>query len=155
MEGIVQGLQQKAERGIEYLRREYKERSERLAILTAVEKTITARDVPRAQSPMELLTPRELSQTTEERIPTAADRVTFPDPSDTLDDPVAEQAVQKLIKTSGRLFVKRNLTGSGVSAPYGKIDNTGRVELYSEVMTKTGAYAATKPTEFSKYMTRR
>ena len=31
---------------IEFLRREYKERSERLALMTAVERTIPARDVP-------------------------------------------------------------------------------------------------------------
>ena len=46
----------------ERLRREYKERSERLALTTAVERPIPARSVPRGQSPMELLTPRELSQ---------------------------------------------------------------------------------------------
>ena len=55
---------------IERLRPEYKERSERLALTTAVEKAIPARNVPRGQSPMELLTPRELSQTTEVRLPT-------------------------------------------------------------------------------------
>ena len=50
---------------IEHLRREYKELSEQLALTTAVERTIPARDVLRGQSPMELLTPRELSQSTE------------------------------------------------------------------------------------------
>ena len=49
---------------IESLRRENKERSEGLALRTAVEKVIPARNVPHGQSPMELLTPRELSQTT-------------------------------------------------------------------------------------------
>ena len=49
---------------IESLRRKYKERSERLALTTAVEKMIPARNVPRGQSPMELQTSRELSQTT-------------------------------------------------------------------------------------------
>ena len=47
---------------IERLRREYKERSERLALATAVEKAIPTRNTPRGQSPMELLTPREMSQ---------------------------------------------------------------------------------------------
>ena len=42
----------------ERLRREYKQRSERLALTTAVEKVIPTRNIPRGQSPMELLTPR-------------------------------------------------------------------------------------------------
>ena len=75
---------------------------------TAVEKVIPARNIPRGQSPMELLTPRELSQTTEVRTPTTTGRVTIPDPSDTLGDPVVEQRVRKLIKTAGRLFANRN-----------------------------------------------
>ena len=75
---------------IERLRQDYKERSERMALTTAVEKAIPARSIPRGQSPMELLTPREMSQTTETRLPTATDRVTIPDPSDTLGDPVVE-----------------------------------------------------------------
>ena len=106
------------------MRREYKERSEPLALTTAVEKTIPARDVPRGQSPMELLTPRELSQTTEVRVPTAVGRVTTPDPNDTLGDPVVEQTVRKLIETGGRLVANRSSPGSGMSAPYGTIDNT-------------------------------
>ena len=48
----------------ERLRRDYKGRSERAALATAVEKAIPARSIPREQSPMELLTPREMSQTT-------------------------------------------------------------------------------------------
>ena len=44
---------------IERLRRDYKERSERAALNTAVEKAIPARSIPRGQSPMEFLTPRE------------------------------------------------------------------------------------------------
>ena len=72
---------------IERLRQDYKERSERGALTTAVEKAITARIIPRGQSPMELLTPREMSQTTETRLPTATDRVTIPD---TLGDPVGD-----------------------------------------------------------------
>ena len=80
---------------IECLTRKYKERLERLALKTAVERTIPARDIPCGQSPMELLTPRELSQTTEVRVPTAVGRVTIPDPSVTIGDPVVEQTVQK------------------------------------------------------------
>ena len=47
---------------IERLRQEYKERSEQMALTTAVEKVIPARDIPHGQSPMELLTPREMTQ---------------------------------------------------------------------------------------------
>ena len=50
---------------IKRLRQDYKERSERLALTIALEKVIHARNVPRTQSPMKRLTPRELSQTTE------------------------------------------------------------------------------------------
>ena len=106
---------------IKRLRQEYKERSERLALTIAVERTIPARDVPRWQSQIELLTPRELNQTTEERIPTAAGRVTILDPSDILGNPVVEQTMLKLIETAGRLVAKRNVTGSGLTAPYGTI----------------------------------
>ena len=100
---------------IERLGREYKERSERLALTTAVEKVIPARNIPRGQSPIELLTPRELSQTTETRLPATTGRVTIPDPSDTLGDPVVEQKVQKLIETAGRFVASRIAPGSGVT----------------------------------------
>ena len=110
---------------IERLRQDYKERSEQVALTTAVEKVIPARSIPRGQSPMELLTPRELSQTTETRLPTATDRVTIPDPSDTLGDPVVEKTVRKLIETAGRLVANKNAPGSGVTAPYETIDDTG------------------------------
>ena len=119
---------------IERLRRDYKERSDRAALTTAVEKAIPARSIPRGQSPMELLTPREMSQTTETRLPTAIDRVTIPDPSDTLGDPVVEQTVRKLIETAGRLVANKNAPGSGVTAPYGTIDDTGRVRLSQTVI---------------------
>ena len=119
---------------IERLRQDYKERSERMALITAVEKVIPARSIPRGQSTMELLTPREMSQTTETRLPTATDRVTIPDPSDTLGDPVVEQTVRKLIETAGRLVANKNAPGSGVTAPYGTIDDTGRVRLFQTVI---------------------
>ena len=96
---------------IERLRREYKKRSERLALNTAVEKVIPTRNTPRGQSPMELMTPREMSQTTETRLPATTGRVTIPDPSDTLGDPVVEQTVRKLIETAGRLVANRNAPG--------------------------------------------
>ena len=72
---------------IERLRPEYKERSERLALTTAVERAIPIWNFPRGRSPMELFTPREMSQTTETRLPATTGRVTLPDASDTLDDP--------------------------------------------------------------------
>ena len=114
---------------IERLRRDYKERSERVALTTAVEKVIPARSIPRGQSLMELLTPREMIQTTETRPPTTTGRVTIPDTSDTLVDPVVEQTARKLIETAGRLFTHKNAPGSGVTAPYGTIDDKGRVRL--------------------------
>ena len=96
---------------------------------TAVERAIPATNAPRGQSPMDLLTPRELSQTTKVRPPTTAGRVTIPDPSDTL-----EQTVRKLIETAGRLVADRSAPGSGLTAPYGTIDDTGRVEFSQETM---------------------
>ena len=119
---------------IERLRQDYKERSEQMALTTAVEKVIPARNVPRGQSPMELLTPREMSQTTETRLPAETNRVTIPDPSDTLGDPVVEQTVRKLIETAGRLVANKNAPGSGVTAPYGTIDDTDRVQLSQTVI---------------------
>ena len=40
---------------IEPVRQDYKERSERMALTTAVEKVIPAKSIPRGHSPMELL----------------------------------------------------------------------------------------------------
>ena len=119
---------------IERLRQEYKERSEQMALITAVEKVIPARDIPRGQSPMELLTPREMSQTTDTQLPVETNRVTIPDPSDTLGDPVVEQTVRKLIETAGRLVANKNAPGSGMTAPYGTIDDTGKVRLSQTVI---------------------
>ena len=121
---------------IERLRRDYKERSERLVLTTAVEKAIPARNIPRGKSPMELLTPRELSKTTEVRPPTTAGRVTISDPSDNLGDPVVEQTVRKLIETTGRLVTKGSAPGSEMTATDGRNDDTGRVELTQETMKK-------------------
>ena len=136
---------------IERLRREYKERSERVALTTAVEKVIPARSVPRGQFPMELLTPREMSrQTTERRLPAATGRVTIPDPSDTLGDPVVEQTMRKLIETAGRLVANRNAPGSEVTAPYGTVDDMGRLQLSQDIMTKRGVSDATLPMGSSK-----
>ena len=135
---------------IECFRRENKQRSERLSLTAAVEKVIPTRDIPRGQSPMELLTPREMSQTTEARLPVATGRVTIPDPSDTLGDPVVEQTMRKLIETAGRLVANRNAPGSGVTAAYGTIDDTGRVQLSQDAMTKEGVSDKTLQTRSSR-----
>ena len=140
---------------IERLRRDYKERSERMALTTAVEKVIPAWSIPRGQSPMELLTPREMSQTTETRLSATTDRVTIPDPSDTLGDPVVVQTMMKLIETVGRLVANRNAPGSGVTAPYGTVDDMGRVQLSQDVMTKRGVSDTTLPMGSSKVQTGR
>ena len=134
----------------ERLRQKYKERSELLPLTTAVEKAIPARNVPRGQSPMELLTPRGLCQTTEVRPPITTGRVTMPDPSVTLGDPVVEQTVRKLIETTGRLVANKSAPGSGVNAPYGRIDDTGRVELSRETIKKTGIDSVTLPAKTSR-----
>ena len=135
---------------IERLRREYKQRSERLSLTAAVEKVIPAMVIPRGQSPIELLTPREMSQTTETRLPAATGRLTIPEPSDTLGDPVVEQTMRKLIETAGRLVANRHAPGSVVTAPYGTIDDTGRVQLSQHAMTKEGVIDATLQTRISK-----
>ena len=137
---------------IERLRQDYKER---IALATAVEKVILARSVPRGQSPMELLTPREMSQTMKTRLPTTTGRVTIPDPSDTLGEPVVEQTVRKLIETAGRLVTDKNAPGSEVTAPYGTIDDTGRVRLSQSVMTRQGVSDTTPPMGSSKVPERR
>ena len=115
-----------------------------------MERTIPATDAPRGQSPMQHLTPRKLSQTTEVQILKAAGRVTIPDLSDTPGDPVVERTLQKLVETAGRLVTNKSVPGSGVTAPYGTIDDTGRVEFSTETMKRTGAIASTKPTETSR-----
>ena len=111
---------------------------------------IPTRDIPRGQSPMELLTPRKLGQTTEVRPPDTTGRVTIPDPSDTLGDPVREETVRKLVETAERLVANRNAPGSGVTAPYGTIDDTGRVQFSQETMARTAVSDATLPTKSSK-----
>ena len=126
-------------------------REERVTLTTAVEKVIPARSIPGGQSPMELLTPREMSrQTTERRLPAATGRVTIPDPSDTLGDTVVEQTMRKLIETAGRLVANRSAPGSGVTAPYGTVDDMGRVQLSQDIMTKRGVSDATLPMGSSK-----
>ena len=92
----------------------------------------------------------KMSQTIETRLPAATGPVTIPDPSDTLGDPVVEQTMSKLIETAGRLVANSNAPGSGVTAPYGTIDDTGRVQLSQDAMTKEGNSDATLQTRSSK-----
>ena len=120
---------------IERLRRDYKEH---MALKTAKEKVILARSDPHGQSSMKLLTHREMSLTTETRLPAATGRVTIPDPSDTLGDPVLEQTAKRLIETAGRLVANKNAQVSGVTAPYGTIDDAGRVRLSRNVTNEEG-----------------
>ena len=152
---LFQDCNKKQGEETERLRRDYKERSERVALTTAVEKVIPSRSIPRGQSPMELLTPRELSQTTETRLPATKGRVTIPDPSDTFGDPVVEQTIRKLIETAKRLVANRNAPGSGVTAPYGTVDDMGRVQLSQDVMTKRRVSDATLPMGSSKFPDRK
>ena len=58
--------------------------------------------------------------------------------------------MRKLIETAGRLVANRNAPGSGVIAPYGKIDDTGRVQISQETMVRTGASNTTLPPKSSK-----
>ena len=71
---LFEDCKKKQSEEIERLRRDYKERSDRLVLTTAVEKAIPTRNTPRGQSPMELLTPREMTQTTETRLPATTGR---------------------------------------------------------------------------------
>ena len=95
---------------------------------------------------MELLTPRDVSQTTEIQVSTGSGRVTIPDPSNTLGDPVVERTKRQLVEAAGPIAANRNAPGSGLTAPYGTIDDTGRVELFAEVATISRTRAA-KTTE--------
>ena len=93
-------------------------------------------------------------QTTETRLPTTTSRVTILDPSDTLGDPVVEQTVKRLIETAGRLVANKNAQSSGMTAPYGTIDDTGRVRL-SQTVIRQGVSDTTPPIGSSKAPERR
>ena len=45
----------------------------------------------------------------------------------------------KLVEAADRFVANRNVPGSGMTLPSGTNDDTGRVELVSEVVKKTGA----------------
>ena len=124
------------------MRQEYKERSERLG-KAKTEQPLPAGNNPRGRSPMELLKPRELNQTLQVQVPTGSDRVTIPDPSYTFSDPVVKKTLRQLVEVAGRLVANRNVTGSGVTAPYGTTDDIGSVKRSTEVIRKRGTRAAT------------
>ena len=106
-----------------------KSASEDTLEISKKERSLPAGSATRGQLPMELLTPRELSQTPEVKIPTGPGRVTTPDPSDTLGDPVVEKTMKQLVEAADRLVRNMSVSGSGVTAPYGTIDDNGRVQL--------------------------
>ena len=58
--------------------------------------------------------------------------------------------MRKLIETAGRLVANRNAPGSGVTAPYGTIDDTDRVQLFQETTARTGASNTMLPAKSSK-----
>ena len=62
--------------------------------------------------------PRELSQISEVKIPTAAARVTIPDLGEAVGDPVVEQTLQKLIETAGRLVANNPMERSTIQAEW-------------------------------------
>ena len=59
-----------------------------------------------------------------------------------------------LVEAAGRLVANRNVPGSGVTARYGTIDNTGRVEHSLDLIMNTDAGAATT-TESAKTFIRK
>ena len=61
-----------------------------------------------------------------------------------------EQTVRKLIETAGRVVTNRNAPGSGMTAPYGTINDTGRVQLFQEMMIRTGVSDTKLPAKSSK-----
>ena len=110
---------------IERLRKEYKEQSERLGAAKA-ERLLLAENVPREQSPMELQTPRGLSQLTEVKNSTRSNRVTIPNPSDNLGNQVVKTTMKQLVEAAGRHVANRNMPDFGVNALYRMIDDTQR-----------------------------
>ena len=58
--------------------------------------------------------------------------------------------MRKLIEKAGRLVANKNAPGSGVTAPCGTIDDTGKVRLSQDVMTKQGVSDTTLPMGRSK-----
>ena len=63
--------------------------------------------------------------------------------------------MKKLIETAGRLVANKKAPGSGMTAPYGTIDDTGRVRLSQNMMTRQGVRHTTPPMGSSKVPERR
>ena len=59
--------------------------------------------------------------------------------------------MQKLMESAGRLIANMNAPGSGVTAPYGTIDDTSRVQLSQEMMRRTKNGDTMLPTKSSKF----
>ena len=55
---------------------------------------------------------------------------------DNSSNPVAKRTMRQLVQAADRIVANRNKPGSGENAPYGTIDDIGRVELFSEVLKK-------------------
>ena len=119
---------------IERLRQDYKEGSEQMALTTAVGKSDTCKEYSSWAVPDGALDASRNESNNRDTAPDRDKSSNIPDPSDTLGDPVVEQTVRKLIETAGRLVANKNAPGSGVTAPYGTIDDTGRVRLSQTVI---------------------
>ena len=63
--------------------------------------------------------------------------------------------MRKLLETAGQLVANRKAPGSGVTATYGSIDDTGRVQLSQETSVRTGPSNTTLPTKSSKVPSRK
>ena len=58
--------------------------------------------------------------------------------------------MRKLIEPAEILVANRNAPGSGVTAPYGTLDDTGKVQLSQETMSRMRASDTMLPANSSK-----
>ena len=58
--------------------------------------------------------------------------------------------MRKLIETAGQLVANMNVPGSGVTASYGTIDDTAKVQLSKETVARMEAGHRTLPVKNSK-----
>ena len=87
----------------------------------------TEQPLPAGSVPGEQLPMGELSQTTEMQASTGPGRVTIADLSDTLGNPLVKKTLNQLVEAALRLVANRSVPGSGVTALYETIGDTGRV----------------------------
>ena len=80
---------------------------------------------------------------TETKVTPGYGRVTIPGPSGTLEDPIVESTMIQLVEVAGHLLASRNAPSSGLTGPYGMIDDTGRMELSGAVEKRTDARSTT------------